>query len=178
MSDDPEFVDSIEHHLKQRTLLHHLFGLRSSKGISQKTIAERMGCSQSRVSKLENGTDDELRLGELRSYAQALRLDMGLVFTKSGNTDVELIKAHAILIKRLLSRMCAFAKRDDDIADAFAAFLGEAFFNLVKMLQDSAKDVPPNADGKSRVTIEMFLDEEPREMEEELTQSAEPSGVA
>ena len=42
--------------------------------------------------------------------------------------------------------MAQLAGRDEKIAQAVSAFFGEAFFNLVKMLQDSANKLPLRAD--------------------------------
>ena len=46
--------------------------LRCSLGMTQKQVAGQMGCTQSRVSKLEAGNDDDLQLSEVRDYARAL----------------------------------------------------------------------------------------------------------
>lgn len=49
-----------------------LVSIREAKGYSQKEVATRMKVSQSKLSKLESGNDDKLRLGELRGYLNAV----------------------------------------------------------------------------------------------------------
>ena len=41
---------------------------RTEAGLTQAELARRMGCSQSKVSKLEDSRDAELRLGEIGRY--------------------------------------------------------------------------------------------------------------
>lgn len=150
VSDDSTFVDEFQQHIANRRIVHFLFGLRSARGMSQRQIAEKLGCSQSRISKLENSEDGDVRLGDLDQYAEALGLDVTLVLAKQRRTPVDEVKYHAFCIKRLLDHLCSLAKDDDAIAKAVAQFHGEAFFNLVRILQESAGKLPPGPDGKSR----------------------------
>ena len=76
VSDDPQFADEFDRRVNSRRLVKHLFALRSAEGLSQKDIADRIGCSQSRISKLESGNDDDLRLADLAAYLRALGLDL------------------------------------------------------------------------------------------------------
>ena len=68
---DADFVEELEEHLRQGAILRSLMAKRIAKGVSQGDIAERLGCSQSRVSKLERGTDGDLKLEELAAYGEA-----------------------------------------------------------------------------------------------------------
>ena len=156
-SDDASFVSDFEQHVARRRIIHSLFGLRSARNVSQNDLAKTLDCSQSRVSKLENSEDDDLRLGDLRGYAEALGLDVRLVLSRHKASAVDEIKYHAFCIKRWLERLGDLAAKDEVIAKAVAGFYGEAFFNLVKILSESAQKLPPKPDGTSRyIEIEMM----------------------
>lgn len=155
VSDDPQFADAFDRRVNRRRLVKHLFAMRSAEGLSQKDIAERIGCSQSRISKLESGNDDDLRLADLAAYLGALDLDLCLVFGQKDSTIVNKIKYHAVAIKRLLAELVKLAQIDKQIAAGVAGFHGEAFFNLIKILRDSVKDLPRREDGTAFVDIEI-----------------------
>ncbi len=144
-----EFRQEFETQVAKRRVIKHLIALRTARSMSQKDIAGQVGCSQSRVSKLEHGMDDDLRLGDLRAYARALGFSTGLLFGDRKMTAAEEVKHHAFCIKRLMDRLAQLAGRDEKIAQAVSAFFGEAFFNLVKMLQDSASKLPMRPDDDS-----------------------------
>ncbi|MCY2987527.1 MAG: helix-turn-helix domain-containing protein [Planctomycetota bacterium] len=144
-----KFRKEFEAQIATRRVVKQLIALRAAKGLSQKDIADQMKCSQSRVSKLENGTDDDMRLGDLRAYANALGYSTGFLFSDRKMTTVEEVKHHAFCIKQLMDRLAHLAGRDEGIAQAVSAFFGEAFFNLVKIIQDSASKLPLPPDSDS-----------------------------
>lgn len=76
--DDKEFVDTLKDRLSRRRIVKTLAALRAARGLSQGDIAKKLCCTQSRISKLENGYDDELRVGELKDYAEGLGLELQL----------------------------------------------------------------------------------------------------
>ena len=73
-ADDPSLVSDLERHIFERRLVSQLFVSRCVQGLSQKDVAEKMGCTQGRISKLEASRDEDLRLGDIQGYAQALGL--------------------------------------------------------------------------------------------------------
>jgi len=155
VSEEQSFADDLQRRVSRRQLVKHLFVLRSVRRLSQKDIAQRLGCSQSRVSKLEASDDDDLRLGDLHGYLKALDLDLSLVVASRNRTPVGLVKYHAFSIKRLLDRLAVLARADDKIAEGVAGFFGEAFFNLVRLLQDSARRLPKDQDDQPYIQIEL-----------------------
>lgn len=55
-----------------------LAALRMSRGLSQRALAERLGTSQSRLSRIEAGLDDP-RLSTVRKLADALVVDINTI---------------------------------------------------------------------------------------------------
>lgn len=60
-------------------LIGELMANRQKQKISQKTMAEKMGCTQSWISKLESSRDNDINIGEARAYARALELSMVII---------------------------------------------------------------------------------------------------
>lgn len=70
-------VEELKHQMRRELRLEEL---RSRHQVTQKQIAETLGISQARVSKLEH--QDDARLSSLRAYVEALggRLEVTAVF--------------------------------------------------------------------------------------------------
>lgn len=59
--------------LKGRTqVVDWLVSERTRAGLTQSELAARLRCSQSRISKLEDSADADLRLGDIAAYCRAL----------------------------------------------------------------------------------------------------------
>ncbi len=170
IADDTGFAESLDSHLAARAILTEMMALRAARDFSQKDIAESLGCSQSKLSKLENGTDDELHLGDLRRYAEALGMQLRVVLSEKKETIVDEVKYHAFRIKELMDQLADLAKDDSRIAQGVAWFVGEACFNLVRMLQDSAQKLPEHP-GVQRPHIEIEVRK--RALEQSRTDSSE-----
>ena len=76
MSETGSFADAFESRLAERKLVKELMVVRATQGLSQKDMALKLGCTQSRISKLESMTDAEFRIGDLAKYAQGLGLEL------------------------------------------------------------------------------------------------------
>lgn len=61
-------------------MIDTLIELRIFSGLSQKDIAKKMHCSQSRISKLENTKSKDVRLGDLQDYIEALGYTLTIRF--------------------------------------------------------------------------------------------------
>ena len=138
LSEDKTFAEEFEEQASRRELVKALFVLRCSANMSQKDVAERMGCTQSRVSKLESGTDDDLGLGDLQAYAAALGLETRIVLARKGRTLVDEVKYHAFAIKRLLEHLAELVGDEGSMAKGVLGFFSEAVFNLAKFIQGAA----------------------------------------
>jgi transcriptional regulator with XRE-family HTH domain len=156
VSDSKEFVRDFNEHLAKRMLIKRLISLRSAKSVSQADIAKKLACTQSRISKLEAGEDSDLRIGELCEYANAIGLEVQIGLMPKGMRITDRIKAHAFAIKRLLNEMVRLAHGDPGIAKGIAGFFGEAFFNLLGVVKESAEKLPKDQDGCPYIQIEIF----------------------
>ena len=125
-------------------------------------MAKKLGWSQSRVSKLESSDDGDLRFGDIIAYLSVLGLELGIVISPREASAVTRVKHHAFSIKRITDQLAELAVGDDTIAKGVARFFGEAAFNLISMLQQSAKKLPLTpAESPFQIEIEVVGEESP-----------------
>jgi transcriptional regulator with XRE-family HTH domain len=178
LSGGDSFADGVKQRIRANRVVTGLQAMRVAKGISQARIAQELGSTQSRVSKIETSEDSDLTLGEIEAYARAIDSDVHIGFSKRDITAVEKIKAHAFAIRRELDKLAECSQKDENIAEAVAAFFGEAFFNLVKGVQDASRKLPRRPkDGKPYIHISTELDErgEAQESAKETAEVARPA---
>jgi transcriptional regulator with XRE-family HTH domain len=132
--------------LKRSTIVaERLAVLRQSAGITQEEMAKHLGVTQSAISKLEAGRDEDLTIGQITEYSRITKERIGLCFGKPMN-HVEAVKAHAVGIRRRLSALAEIAHRDEELESAIQGFFGEAFFNILTILAKCQKEMPNNRD--------------------------------
>lgn len=123
--------------MKEKTLGKYLFLLRCEHGLSQKELASIMGCTQSRISKIESALDKDVTIKDLLDYGKALNLKLEIGFRQSSVKIVDLIKYHAFKIKGYLNQLLGLAKDDEKLGESIADFHVEALFNLCRMISDN-----------------------------------------
>ncbi len=146
-SDDQELTAALEEKIRRRKIVKKLMAIRASKGLSQADIADQVGCSQSRISKFEASDDEDLRLGDLRHYLGALQLDLQVLIAPQKWTATDQIKFHAFQIRDCLGRLVDLAKHDKQIQKGVQQFHVEALYNLVKVIAESAQNLPKHSVG-------------------------------
>jgi transcriptional regulator with XRE-family HTH domain len=62
-------------------IVRQLTVLRCTKGLSQVEIAQKIGCSQDRISKFEASSDKDIRFGDLADYVIALGRGLRIIVT-------------------------------------------------------------------------------------------------
>jgi len=141
-SGDRSFADEFDKRISARRLVKVLCTLRAAAGLTQQELAVKLGCTQSKISKLESGSDAELRFGDIVAYSQACGCSLSMFFARGRPTLVEQVKQHALAIKRLLCRLAQLAGDDGVMVKAVATFCNEAAFNLVNFVQEAAASLP------------------------------------
>lgn len=143
LATDEKFKKNTLVELKDREIAKFLFVLRCEHKLTQKQIAEKIGCTQSRISKIEHSFNDEITIKELLDYGKALNLQLEVGYRNTSTKIVDLIKYHAFKIRGYLERLDELVKEDKDIAQGILKVHLEAFLNLsiftlqsVPMLQE------------------------------------------
>ena len=113
---DEEFHKEFNREIVDKRLAKTLFAMRCSKGITQAEMASLLGCTQSRVSKLENSGTNAIKISDLVSYAQALKLNMSVSFHKE-LTSAEWVKFHTFQIKKHQGRGTGMMQVHDNKLD-------------------------------------------------------------
>lgn len=141
--DVPQDVQKLVSQFEMETrVAHFLAVLRQKAGFTQEEMAGKLGCTQSAISKLENGPDEDITLKQIASYAKATSLRLSVHFGKPMN-HVEAIKSAAFTIKDHLSELAKVANQCEDLELEIRAFFGEAFFNLLTILSECEEKMPP-----------------------------------
>jgi transcriptional regulator with XRE-family HTH domain len=141
----PDFAEAFKKQVAERQLIQKLQLLRVHCGLSQADVADRLKCTQSKISKLESGKDNDLSIGDLLGYANATGYGIQIVFIKEDEKLVDEVKYHFFETKKLMERLVELADVDEDIAKGIAGFFGEACLNFVTMLLEKVKKLPPQA---------------------------------
>ena len=140
-------------HLRDRKIISTLAAKRVSKGLSQADIAEKMGCNQPKISKMESGADDALTVSELEAYAKAIGLDVTILVSDRGKGLAEQIKFHAFSIRNAFLKLVELAHQDNLIVRGVASFHLEAFQNINRFLAETADKLPVEGNGLPYVQI-------------------------
>lgn len=128
------YADSLDRRIQGRQLIKLLVTLRALRGKSQGDIAASVGCTQSRISKLESGVDGDLRLSDLAEYLNAIGVTPQLVLFQDPATLVERVKFHFRETTRLLGEMIELAGNDPALAEGTRKFFHEAGLNYVNLV--------------------------------------------
>lgn len=137
MSTDNQSRDMSLQEIKNRSVSRFLFASRCKHNMTQKQLADKIGCSQGRISKIETSYDRYISIGDLLDYANALNLQLEVGFRHHSIKLVDLIKYHAFKIDENLEKLRKLAEDDDQIKEAIKNFHGEALFNIGKIVLSS-----------------------------------------
>lgn len=132
--EDGALANQIRQEIGEQRLSTALFTMRNHQGMTQTDVAEKIGCSQSAVSKLEHATEDQITVGDLVRYSSALGLNLSIQFTKN-MTAVESVKHHFFQIKEHLDRLRDLAGDDGDMKRGVDRFYNEFLANVLRLYQ-------------------------------------------
>ena len=158
ISKDSTFKNEFEKEFNAKKVVRMLASSRAARGLTQSDLAKKIGCGQPRISKIENGRDDQLKIQDIVDYARALDLQVSAVFNPKKESAVEEIKHHAFEIKNRLEHLAELAKKDEAIYEGVSGFYGEAFFNMLKIFEHAVGKLPKSKKGKDSDLIEIFTD--------------------
>lgn len=143
---------------KATKLVSTLTGIRLRAGLTQEQMGEKLGLSQSAISKLESGRDEDLTIGTIETYAKAMNERIGVLVGRPMN-HVEGVKAHAFAMKAHLLALAKLAHQDEELEREIQAFFGEAFFNVLTILSRCQEQMP-HADAVE-VRVQLMSDAPP-----------------
>ncbi len=135
LSTDQQLKEKFIKEIENRRLSKFLTILRCKNNLTQKQIAEKIGCTQSRISKIETSYDADIGVNDLIDYAKALNLKLEIGFRQPSMKIVDLIKYHALKISEYLNQLVDIAKDNEDetIDKGIEDFLKETIININKI---------------------------------------------
>jgi|SRR5882724_1683544 len=136
--------------------------LRQLSEITQEEMAKHLGVTQSAISKLESGRDEEITLREIREYARVTDQRISVMFGKP-LTHVEAVKIHANGLKTRLESLAKIANQNEDFQNEIKGFFGEAFFNLFNIMANCSNMLPPG-EGDVEIKIEIVHAHQPQSL--------------
>ncbi|MFH1863305.1 MAG: helix-turn-helix domain-containing protein [bacterium] len=139
LSTEEAYKESVLKEIDGKKIAKFLFVLRCKHELTQKQMAKKIGCTQSRVSKIESSFDNKLSIQDLLDYAKALDLHLEIGYRHPSFKIVDLIKYHALKIKVYLTQLTVLAKEGEDpkLEEGIAKFHIEALVNLNRFISES-----------------------------------------
>lgn len=167
VSEDKKLAEDTAAKIESQSIVNFLIGLRTVHNLSQSEMAKKMGCTQSKISKLERGADDNLSIGDFRAYTQARGLEMTINLSKKGQTIANRVNAHTFAVRRLMIRAAELSgHQDGSIAKGSRKLLISTIGNLaeamgvsLKVLQNAIDALPTKLPIEQPRLIEMQPDE-------------------
>jgi len=142
---DRDVIDTVEDVHRQK-VSNALAKIRLSRGLTQKEMAELLKCTQGRISKLETGKDDDLRLRDLSDYAQAARVSLSV--TIGPQNCAEAIKHHLFTVKQHIDQLVTLDNgKDLALSHGIQRFLDQILWNVAKLI-GSSKQALKKADAQ------------------------------
>lgn len=123
-----------------------LSDLRCSQKLTQEELAKRAGCTQSKISRIENSSNDRLKLDDLTMYARAFNMQVSIDFTRESSSA----DATERLARQIRNGLVDVAEksRHHGVADEGAKKTHEAFlFEMLDLFLDNLEGLRARRNG-------------------------------
>ena len=134
LSEDAEFKKSAINEIENKSIAKFLFSLRCKHNLTQKQLADKIGCTQSRISKIESSYDSEITIKNLMDYGEALNLQLGIEYRNKNIKIADLIKYHAFKIKEYLEKLVDLVGDDEALAKGVFNMHLETLYNMTNLI--------------------------------------------
>ena len=91
LSESKKFASDTINQLKIKRLAKFLFLNRCAQNLTQKELAKKVGCSTSKISKIEHSNDEDLTIKDLLLYSNVLNMHLKLNFS-NGHFEIKVVK--------------------------------------------------------------------------------------
>jgi transcriptional regulator with XRE-family HTH domain len=145
LAEDEGSTARVRAHAEGTQLISTLINLRNGKGLTQRKIASKMGVNASKVCRMEAGSDDQLKWGDVLRYMRALDVNLSLLVDDPSLPAAERIKHHILNAHALLEQLRVLAQEmgeGDEITAKIKKFYGEVLFNFMIRLCSSYEKLP------------------------------------
>jgi transcriptional regulator with XRE-family HTH domain len=143
----PEVRSAVSKLDRETEVVNNLIQARRDAGLTQQQMAEKLGKTQSAISKLESSEDREVTLQEIMDYAKVAEVTFSMMVGQRPN-HIAMVKHHALAMRKHLSALANEAHRNKEVEQAIKGIFGEAFFNLLT-IWDECMDEMPNRSNRN-----------------------------
>lgn len=116
--------------IESTSLSKFLFFLRCEHKLTQGELAEKIGCSQSRVSKIESSYDADLTVKDFLDYGKALNLRLEVGYRQKNVKITDLIKFHVVKAREYLTQLTDMVDGDEAISKGVIGFIKDFLYNM------------------------------------------------
>ncbi len=139
LSEDGKFKDDVLREIRSKGLSKHLFSLRCECNLTQKQLADKINCTQSRISKIENSYDNDITMKDLLDYGRTLNLQLQIGYRRRKKVlIVDLIEYHVSKIQEHINNLTSLAGTDISMIKGVSKVLGTAVLELLKVFHSAA----------------------------------------
>ena len=143
---DENFQDKSDGHPADDGVSRTLAALRCSQDVTQAELAKRAGCTQSKISRIENSPNDRLKLEDLTIYARAFNMRVSIDFGHS-STVADATERLARQIRNSLDEMAEKVEpevaADECVRESYEAFL----FDMLDLFMDNLEGLRARQNG-------------------------------
>jgi len=161
LADDPTAEEGVMEEINSSRVVACLIAMRLDAKLGQDQVAEAMSCSASKVSRMESGSDLNLKWVDIVRYANALGLSTSISFDNPELPAAQRIKQCVFRIAEDLESLANLAKNvgsSDEIAEKIHQFYGEVLFNFLRKYQDNYAELETVIEIPSRKARESEVD--------------------
>jgi len=148
LAGDPSVAQGVIDHAQGIRFISMLENMRMDQNLSQRELAQQMGYTPSRLSRMEASADADLKFGDILAYTNALGMNMSILFDSQRLPAAQRIKQHVAAIHTLLEDLCRLAKhvgQGDEIAGKINEFYKEVLFNFLLGYKRNYSQLPDGA---------------------------------
>ncbi|MCE2441502.1 MAG: helix-turn-helix domain-containing protein [Candidatus Latescibacteria bacterium] len=138
--------DEVEGYPKGCNVSRTLADLRWSRDLTQEELAKRAGCTQSKISRIENSSDDRLKLEDLAIYARAFNMQVSIDFARESSTT----DATERLARQIRNSLAEVAEKveyevaaDERVRESYESFL----FDMLDLFMENLEGLRTRQNG-------------------------------
>lgn len=178
--DDPSAKERVEKLIANRRLIEQLILQRLLREKTQTEVAKHMGCHTSKISRMEAGSDQDLKFGDILGYLSALDMDLSMILVDPTSPIAVRIKHAVFQIDDQLKKLTKLASfsGDEEITRGIDRFYREVLFKFFRNFKNTYDEF------RDRLQISFPGEEESTEGVDEVQEISpeevsqrEPAGV-
>lgn len=129
--------ESVEKEKQRRSLSNLLTIIRCDHNLTQKQLAKKIGCHQSKISKVESSYDEDIKIDDLLKYAKALNLQLGIGFNRKKAKIADLIKYHLNKTQQYYEKLVKLAQDDPALDAGVGEFIEAMSIKSIKVMAEN-----------------------------------------